>query len=201
MENLLQEINPVPADRLREIMRENKTEKGTPYKAIDLCRAAGISQKHISNIMTLNKPLSRSTAEKIVKAFPQRHYRPEWLLGADDFKTEGELFRFGLQKLQNDMREATANQRIIAESVAALLRLYGVEWDGKPTPRRYHKDETGTHRLPDLPAAEYLGTPLYSWELSRIANKVFDFIGMELNSYVRAKFEIMDFYKDQERLV
>lgn len=181
------EINPVPADRLKEIMKENMNDKGKSIKAVDLHKMTGISAKHLSNILTLNKPLTEGTAQKIIKAFPWRNYRIAWLLGYDDYKTEGAKFHAELEEYQEEVRQGNENQKKIRKAVATLMGIYGIEWNGEPTSIHYKVKGNMRKRLPDEPAATYRNADFYSWELAFIADKIFEEVGRELNFAVKMK--------------
>ena len=126
--------NPKSIERIKEIMTENKTDRGKPFKAADLHRKTGISEKHLSNILTDNKRLTPGTAAKIIKAFPGRYYRLQWLMGEDDYKTEGAMFDAEWKETVRKLNEGSKNQNAIYKAVATMMQLYGVEWDGGTTP-------------------------------------------------------------------
>lgn len=158
------EINPEPANRLKQLMEENMNDKGRPLKASDLHRMTGISQKHLSNILTLNKPLTEGTARKIISVFPG--YSVPWLLGYDGPMSEMEEWR----ELSRELREGAMNQETILAAVGVLMKFYGIDYDGKTSP-----------------VAKYKGVRFHNWELDKIAMRVFDSIGTELDFMAEMK--------------
>ena len=198
MKSEFKKIDQLPAERVKEIMKENLTEKGKPLKAVDLHRMTGISEKHISNIMTLNKPLTEGTANKIVEAFPDRGYRKAWLLGYDDHKTDGDKFRQEFTEFKKDMDETADNQKKLLKAAAVIMALYGVEWDGTHEMKKYRKDLT----IANCPAGSYQGENFYSWELEDIALKLYEVVGMELKHAAQVKRDFrndMEFFKVAEK--
>lgn len=181
------EINPVPADRLKEIMKENMNDKGKSIKAVDLHKMTGISAKHLSNILTLNKPLTEGTAQKIIKAFPWRNYRIAWLLGYDNYKTDGAKFHAELEELQEELRQGSENQKKIRKAIATLMGFCGLEWNGEVAPSWRHVNKNGMTRRPDQPVTVYKNIEFYSWELGFIADRIFDMVKQELQFAVKMK--------------
>lgn len=78
-------INPLWAERLKTILKEQKITQG------ELSVRIFLSQQQISKIKTGKAALTPAVAESICKEFPQ--YRVDWLLGYDDFKNDDDCWR------------------------------------------------------------------------------------------------------------
>ena len=176
-------------ERLKKIMNDNLTDKGRPLKAADLHRLTGVSQKHLSNILTDNKPLTEATALKIIKAFPLRNYRIQWLMGEDDYMTEGALFRAKLQKSNDAINASIDRKERKRKAAAALMELCGIDWNGSVNEEaRINKDGV-LEMEKEPPVASYDGVEFYSWELATIADKLFAMLEVELKFAARTKRE------------
>ena len=82
------EINPIRADRVKElIQREKITQKG-------LAKLIHQTPQNINRICNKQNALTEDTAKEIIKAFPQ--YRYEWLMGIDDFMTKADFWKNGV---------------------------------------------------------------------------------------------------------
>lgn len=187
MENTF--YNSKSIDRLNEIMKENHTEKGKPLKAADLSRITGVSQKHLSNILTDNKPLTPQTALKIIKGFPNRRYRVEWLMGEDDLKTEGAAFDFLWEQMGESSRQRTNAYKLMA----SIMQKYGVEWNGDCTAYLQadkkgdiiYEGCEGRVKCKYVPGTnvtiKYKEAEFETWELAAIVDEVIDFLQFRLD--------------------
>ena len=88
------EINPIRGKRLKQII----TEEHTTQKALN--KATGISQQAISEMINGKANVTDTTAEAVLKVYP--HYRYEWLMGLDDFKTVGEQFSGAINEMNQE---------------------------------------------------------------------------------------------------
>ena len=177
--------NQICIERLREIMNDNLTEKGRPLKPADLHRKTGVSQKHLSNILTDNKPLTPTTAAKIIRAFPEKRYRLDWLLGESEYKTEFDREKAEWLSFQREIKQAAHDAGTIKNSVIELLKLHGVEF-GEP-------EAPGEITIPSPPAATYNGVTLSHVDISRISDKVFDLLAIELKYIVQERQTVKEY--------
>jgi hypothetical protein len=158
MNSAFKEIDPLPAKRLKELMKTYKK------RAVDIHRTTGISEKHISNIVTLNKPMTRQTAEKILTAFPG--VRLAWLLGYSDRMTEEAVFRAEFSSMIEELNSGAKTQKTIQDSFRLLLSLYGFPLEGP---------------------INWNGTLITPIELDFLADKLFMSIGPELDLIAKIK--------------
>ena len=73
------EINPIPGQRLKQIIDEQEISQS------DLSRKIHLSQQSISRMVKGLASVTDQTADLITDLFPQ--YRKSWLMGYDDLKT------------------------------------------------------------------------------------------------------------------
>lgn len=71
----------------------------------ELGKRTGYTQQHYSNIIGMKSSLSEENAELIKKAFPDSQYRKEWLLGFDDYVTEGDVVIARFKKELNQLKK------------------------------------------------------------------------------------------------
>lgn len=77
------EINPLRAQRLKELMTDENMSQRELSKRLEL------SQQSISRILNGVASLTESTAERLILEFPR--YRFEWIMGYDDIKTKDDM--------------------------------------------------------------------------------------------------------------
>lgn len=112
------EINPISADRVKEILRrENITQT-------QLSGMIFQTQQNISRIMQKRQPLTKETAEAIVAAFPERRYRAAYLLGYDDDLTEDDRFDRVISNLETEHDKTVAIVRHLANLRNIDINLY-----------------------------------------------------------------------------
>lgn len=184
--------NQKSIDRLKEIMEENLTEKGKPIKPADLSRLTGVSKKHLSNIMTDNKPLTLQTAQKIVKGFPGKNYLAEYLTGDSDYKTEGAAFMARLNELHETLNIIDNTYRVMASIMA---RTCGIEWDGDRT-AYLQNSKTGPiehdgiryeHVPGSVKKVKYKDVAFETWELAAIVDETLDYMEFRLDHAANLK--------------
>lgn len=88
------EINVKRCERLKQIIEE------TGVKQNELAFNTGISQQAISSMVQKKANVTETTAEIIVKMFPQ--YSFEWLMGYTDYKNNTEKLCAVISKAQNE---------------------------------------------------------------------------------------------------
>lgn len=142
--------------------------KGIQQK--ELAKSIGCTQELISRMKTNTAPVSEQTAELICKKYPELRISPAWLLGYDDFRNEDEKTLAELKGFAAEINEGATNKSIINAAVADMMRIYGLDWNGKLSK-----------------SIQYSGVDISSWELSIIADKIFDTLGNELAYLVRLK--------------
>lgn len=185
--------NQICIERLREIMNDNLTEKGRPLKPADLHRKTGVSQKHLSNILTDNKPLTPTTAAKIISAFPEKRYCVDWLLGKSEYKTEFDRE----QALRKEVRDtlsasATASNKKRA-SVLTLMELLGAQLLDQDLP------EGVDYVIPSPPAATYNGVTLTGADILHISDKLLDLLSLELEYIARERLPLAEYVQHYGR--
>lgn len=112
------EINPISADRVKEILRrENMTQTQLSDRIFQ-------SQQNISRIIQKRQPLTKETAEAIVSAFPDKRYRAAYLLGYDDDLTEDDHFDRVISNLETEHDKNVAIVRHLAKLKNIDIHLY-----------------------------------------------------------------------------
>ena len=112
------EINPISADRVKEILRrENITQTQLSDRIFQ-------SQQNISRIIQKRQPLTKETAEAIVAAFPDKRYRAAYLLGYDDDLTEDDRFDRVISNLETEHDKNVAIVRYLAKRKNIDVNLY-----------------------------------------------------------------------------
>lgn len=110
------EINPIRAERLKVLIdREKLTQQEFAGKLFQ-------SQQNISRIINLKTPLTESTAQDIIKLFPE--YRLSWLLGIDDYMTESDAFDGLVKKLDHEHDDNIVTARHLAKLRHIDFQLY-----------------------------------------------------------------------------
>lgn len=184
-------------DRLTLLMNSLKTEKGRPLKQSDLSRITGVSRKHISNILTDNKPLTEATAKKIIsglnKAYPLSRFRYEWLLGYDDFQTINEIER---KRDERELSEIFAflsdvdKSRTTFASIEKTLASLGYKNEIVFSDKTKHLSETG-HLFfmtpQDEPYYQTNGLTFTQDEMSRLYMKIIELIDLEVKWFLADK--------------
>ena len=101
-------------------------------------------------------------------SFFKRHYgiNPDYLTGQEDFPTEISEW----QQMVQALNEGSKNQETILAAVGVLMKFYGIDYDGKTSP-----------------VTKYKGVRFHNWELNKIAMRVFDSIGTELDFMAEMK--------------
>lgn len=136
------EINDLKCKRLKEIIESEGVKQN------QLSKETGISQQAISAMVQGKANVTETTAEIIVKRFPQ--YSIEWLLGFSDYKNsteknsavisqaqhEGDLLLTGLsafaQLAQYQIKVTSPMQKIgtVEETLNMLMDGYTISHDG-----------------------------------------------------------------------
>ena len=103
------EINPISAERVKEILRrENITQLQLSEKIFQ-------TQQNVSRIINEKQALTKATAEAIVAAFPDRRYRAAYLLGYDDDLTEDDHFDRVISNIETEHDKNVAIVRYLAK--------------------------------------------------------------------------------------
>lgn len=111
-------INPISADRVKEILRrENITQTQLSDRIFQ-------SQQNISRIIQKRQPLTKETAEAIVAAFPDKRYRAAYLLGYDDDMTEDDRFDRVISNHETEHDKNVATVRHLAKLKNIDVHLY-----------------------------------------------------------------------------
>lgn len=88
------EINDLRCKRLKEIIESERVKQN------QLSKETGISQQAISTMVQGKANVTETTAEIIVKRFPQ--YSIEWLLGFSDYKNSTEKYSAVISQAQHE---------------------------------------------------------------------------------------------------
>ena len=93
------EIKGLRCKRLKEIIEREGVKQN------QLSEETGISQQSISAMVQGKANVTETTAEIIVKRFPE--YSIEWLLGFSDYKNNAEKFRAVISRNRNIVKFST----------------------------------------------------------------------------------------------
>lgn len=194
-----QNLYPKTGNRIKELLRicgisQAELARRLPGNNID----GQVSTIHINQLANGHKKLTPDMAQRIVDAFPGAGIKASWLLGLDDYMTDAEQIQAKSDAFREELDSQDKNSMIIRQSVAAMMRLQGIAWNGEKGNYNY-KDaaEIGL----DLPqTVTFRGLPFRQDELSRIAHKVYDLLTIELDYAVREKESSLPFDKWLERL-
>lgn len=88
------EINPIPGQRLKQIIDEQGISQS------ELSRKIHLSQQTISRMIKGLASVTDQTADYVIKIFPQ--YRKSWLMGYDEMKTGAESLAGAFQQNQTE---------------------------------------------------------------------------------------------------
>jgi len=144
-----------------------------------------VNEKTMSQIVNGKAKLQPEMAKKILAAFPNCPFRLSWLLGYDDYETEGAAFEARWEELAQPARDRKA----IHTAVASMMSMCGLQWDGDSTAYAIQHYVSGYREMDPgrNQTVNYNGVEFETWELAAISDKVFDFLQMELKYSVRAK--------------
>lgn len=163
--------------------RVNKILEWENISQAELCRripadseTGYLDRTYLNTVIHGGRTLSKQLAQKIVDAFPGRGYSVSWLLGYSDHPTAKAQREAAFSILEKDVDLAFQEQRTICDSVAAMMRIYGIDWDGISF--RHTREKT---------AAAFSGAEFTSGELAAIANKIYKFLCVELDFAVELK--------------
>ena len=162
---------------IKTIMEENDIHSQKELAELIFC-----SSEQITRMKNGERGMSDSTADSIIRAFPDKNYPKNWLLGIEDHRTPTDAFRAWTE----DEFQSARDRHTITNAVAEMMRLCGVDWDGN-TSVQYAPGSDGLLHPVETDPVKVGDADFYPWELSVIADKVFEYMKMELHFAVIAK--------------
>ena len=139
------EINPIPAERFKELIKREDIKK------IELVEKINLSQQSISRILQKKQTLTDDTARAIIKQFPE--YRLQWLLGYDDIMLHTDELR-GM--LHNIVDTAEAINQVISLVADDICRREKIPRKPIPTIYDFSILQTQLHEYTELIVSDYL---------------------------------------------
>lgn len=161
---------------IETIMAENAIKTQKEFAEMLHC-----TPEHITRMKNGECGLSGSTADEIIKCFPDRSYPKKWLMGIDEYRTPTEAARAQLETARQSLRDRHAFLATFAE----MLKYCGVDWDGNtavqlvPGPDGFYPvnaEEIDVHGAGFSPS-----------ELATLADKTLEYLKMELHFAVVTK--------------
>ena len=169
-------VNPIPGKRLKEILEETKTTQ------IHLSSLIHLSQQVISQIAQGNASLLPDRAKDIIALFPERHYRIEWLLGIDDYKTDADKIAALINKSRNEADLLFTGLCFFASLNGFTITSPTEKLNGTSTP-----DETVLQAFKDGYSVCKAGksVTLTIEEMNHLENDVCDYVEYRLNRWMQ----------------
>ena len=172
----------VIGERLNEIIRENGISQNRLSKMLNDYGDvyADISQPTISGIVHGKRPLQEHVADAILEVLPIDEYSPsyrkEWLLGIDDYKTEGikikEEFLTRLSKSKGTFKKIDFHPQILVTSQLIQSLGFDFEYSNDPADSSVYISYKGIH---------------YSMQgdvLEKCLNEIVDYANWKMNNLV-----------------
>lgn len=169
---MIENVNKV----IETIIEENHISSQT-----ELAERIHCCKEHLTRIKNGQRPMSKTTAQAIIQAFPDRNYPEDWLRGLTPYRSPLEAFRAEWEAATKPLRDF----HDIKLAVAQMMKHCGVEWDGDTSVHLVAGEDGLTPE--GIKTVNVYGVDFYPWDLKMITDKVFEYLKMELRFAVEQK--------------